>query len=522
MADNSEKSFLKSVSEIQGAISSAGKSITDFSGSLGSAFDSLGSIGGSLEAGIAGLEKLSASTGTLRESMNALGNGEAFAQIAEVLGGMGGAIDSFSSMLAPFGQGIAGAFSVFNSISGMVSSAGEKIIGYIGELDSGLGSTLQPILEKVIGFSTTFLNCLNFAAGLGLVAAGLGLLYQMYGEQIDQLLTMVTEKGPMIITNLCNGIILALPGLIEQGAILMNGLMLAITANLPAVIGGGISIISSLITGIAQQLPMLIPTAVGLVLTLVQSLISNLPLLIDAGLNLLTGVVQGILNSIPVLVASAPTLIGSLASGIISKIPQIIDTGIKLIFGLATGLIQAIPQIVGSIPQIIDAIKRAFREVDWGEVGMNIIKGVKEGILSMGNAIFDVLKQMVKSAIKGIKDLLGINSPSRVFRDEIGKMMALGMGIGFEKNIPVHVMGKGIDSAIGRLKKDIGIAAAVVGPGVNSTKAGNLLSLQSGIFDFDEYERRQRKLNRERDERPVFLNSRQINRAIKKGELVTI
>lgn len=95
---------------------------------------------------------------------------------------------------------------------------------------------------------------MGIGAGIGLVVAGLGLLHQAYGDEIDGLLEMMMTKGPEIITNLCNGIVEALPALMEQGALLLNSLMLAITANLPALLAGGFSILSGLIEGIAAQL----------------------------------------------------------------------------------------------------------------------------------------------------------------------------------------------------------------------------------------------------------------------------
>ena len=56
----------------------------------------------------------------------------------------------------------------------------------------------------------------------------------------------------------------------------------------------------------------------------------------------------------------------------------------------------------------------------------------------------DAARSAANKALKAAKNALGIHSPSRVFRDQVGKMMALGMGIGFEKNIPVGSMNAGV------------------------------------------------------------------------------
>ena len=57
-----------------------------------------------------------------------------------------------------------------------------------------------------------------------------------------------------------------------------------------------------------------------------------------------------------------------------------------------------------------------------------------------------------KNAVNAVKGWLGIKSPSRLMRDEVGKYMALGMGIGFEKNVPTEDMSKEIEASVLKLQ----------------------------------------------------------------------
>lgn len=66
------------------------------------------------------------------------------------------------------------------------------------------------------------------------------------------------------------------------------------------------------------------------------------------------------------------------------------------------------------------------------EVGSNIVKGVWEGITGMGSWITDKVGGFFSGIVDGAKAALGIHSPSRVFRDQVGKYMAQGVGVGFE------------------------------------------------------------------------------------------
>lgn len=406
----------------------------------------------------------------------------------------------------------------FQTASGKLGEFGS----YMGTWGSMVGESFDDVLKKAASFGLGFLKFMGIGAGIGLVVAGLGLLHQAYGEEIDGLLEMMMTKGPEIITNLCNGIVEALPALMEEGALLLNSLMLAITANLPALLAGGFSILSGLIEGIAAQLPMLVPTAITLILTLIQGLLDNIPQLISSGLTLLMGLAQGLINAIPILIAMAPGIIQSLLTGLLTMIPQIILTGIELIGQLALGLVEAIPKIIDAIPQIIDSIKSSFSSVDWGAVGHDIIEGIKNGIGKAAKMLADAASKAAEDALNWVKDKLGIHSPSRVFRDEVGKMMALGMGIGFESNVPLGEMKKGLGQALKTLEGQASVAMSTFGGGIsyqNSILSGG--SAMQG-FDFDEFERRQRKINNERTDRPVFLNGRQVNRALKKGVPVTV
>lgn len=414
------------------------------------------------------------------------------------------------SPIGKIGKAVAGKFPG-------ITSAFSDFTGYLGAWGGNVGSALSGVLGNVGRFMPGFAKLMNFGLVAGVLVAGLGLLNTQFGEQINTLLTTMQTKGPELITNFCNGIVSALPNLTAQGGQILNNLMLAITANLPAIIQGGIAIISSLISGIAQQLPTLIPTAVEMILTLASSLLSNIDQIIDAGIDLLVGLAQGLVNALPQLINKAPTIIGQLASAIIRNLPKILQAGIKILGMLATGLIQAVPQLISKIPSIISQIKNAFTSINWGEVGSNIIKGIANGLKNAGGAIVEAAKNAAKSALNAAKDFLGIHSPSRVFRDQVGKMMALGMGIGFDKNVPIKSMNASLKTALGSLKENAGTVLS--GGGLNRGGVGRMKALSDATdgIDYDRLERIQMKAADKMAKRPIYLDKNRIDKPLPKG-----
>lgn len=400
-------------------------------------------------------------------------------------------------------------------IGGSFGKVGTQISGYA----SIIGNAFAPILSSVAGFIPSFISLLNFGAVAAVVVAGLGLIYSQFGTQIDQLLLLAQTKGPEIISNLGNGITAALPGLMGQGATLILGLMNAITANLPALISTGASIIATLVSSLAEQLPQLIPAAASMILTLVEALISNLPQIISSGLDLMMGLAQGIANAIPQVTAKAPVIIGKLASTIITNLPKIIQTGIQILTQLAVGLVKGIPTLLGKIPSMISQIKNAFTSVDWGSVGVNIIKGIASGLSSAAKSLADAAANAASNALDWVKSKLGIHSPSRVFRDQVGKMMALGMGIGFEKNIPVKSMSAGVKRAVGSLKKSAELitSRSTSNNSVDGIRNHPVWGGPTDQTDYDRLERIQMKAAKTIAKRPIYLGTERIDKPLPKG-----
>lgn len=482
---------LSGLGKLPGGFKNAAKSATDFKKDFGGSLKGLGSaITGPFQVLT---PKLSSSVGKIGGI------------VSSVPGKIGGAVGKIGSSVASKMPKVTKAFSLLGDAT-----------GYLGAWGGQVGSALQGVLGTVAGFIPSFIGLLNFGTVAGVVVAGLGLVYSQFGTQIDQILTLVQTKGPEIITNFGTGITAALPGLMSQGATLILGLINAITANLPALITVGASIIATLVSSLAEQLPQLIPAAFNMVLTLVESLIDNLPQIIMSGLKLMEGLAQGIANAIPRVAAKAPVIIGKLASTIITNLPQILQTGVKIITQLAVGLVQGIPSLLGKIPSMISQIKSAFASVNWGSVGLNIIEGIASGIAGAVGHLISAATSAASSALDAIKSKLGIHSPSRVFRDQVGKMMALGMGIGFEKNLPVGSMSAGVQKAVQSLQRSVQITTSVnpdktVG-GINS----NPLYKSQG-FDYDRLERIQRKIAKENGNKPIFLDTKRIDRPLPKG-----
>lgn len=88
---------------------------------------------------------------------------------------------------------------------------------------------------------------------------------------------------------------------------------------------------------------------------------------------------------------------------------------------------------MAALPQIISAIVEGIGALIGGivDVGKSIVEGIWKGIQEMAGWIYDKVTGFFSGIVDGVKDFLGIHSPSTVFAD-MGKNMALGLGQGWD------------------------------------------------------------------------------------------
>lgn len=292
-------------------------------------------------------------------------------------------------------------------------------------------------------------------------------------------LPQIFEMGGKLLTGLIQGITNNIPMLASVTITILTGITNTILTNLPMILQAGINLIVELAKGIANALPTLVPTIVSVILEMVMVLTNpdNLMAIIEAALVLISSLAEGIINAIPVLVEKLPQIIDNIVTFFTDNLDQIIDMGVEMIVNLAMALVDAIPiilenlpkitmaiingllkilpklataglqmmvklgaalienipKIVSKIPQIIKSIINGFGNLLSGavDIGKNFVTGLWNGINNAKDWIIGKIKGFKDSVLNGIKSFFGIHSPSTVFRDEVGKNLALGLGLGF-------------------------------------------------------------------------------------------
>ena len=235
------------------------------------------------------------------------------------------------------------------------------------------------------------------------ILAGIDILTQFVQSMTAQLPQLIST-GTQAIVNFVNGIIQRLPEVISTALTLVQTLVNSIGQNAPMLISAAIQLIGNLVLGIVSMLPQLLQMGIQLILSLAQGILSNLPQILQMGVQIIISLVSGITQMLPMIIQGGIQLIISLIQGIIANLGNIVQAAVQIVITLATGLIQATPQLIAAIPQLVGAIIDTILSTNWLDVGIQIIKGLIDGILSTGKSLWNAIKSLFTGGEVDIPD----------------------------------------------------------------------------------------------------------------------
>jgi phage-related minor tail protein len=168
-------------------------------------------------------------------------------------------------------------------------------------------------------------------------------------------------------------------------------------------------------------------------------------------------VVQTVLDNIKALFAAFKAAFNGDWYAFGENLRKIWDNGWNLI---VTAFSTIVPLLIEGAQNLITKIIEKFQSIDWGEVGMNIVKGIANGITSAVSFIVDAARSAASAALEAAKGFLGIESPSTLFENEIG----VNMGLGLVKGWNSILLGNALTPALATATVDLNTRSAPNAP----------------------------------------------------------
>lgn len=320
-----------------------------------------------------------------------------------------------------------------------LANLGGTIANVKNQLNNALGPALRGIVDSF--------NALLTGEGSG---ESFGVALQQFIASIGELAPQVIQAGSQILASIVQGILIALPQLLVTGT----------------------QIIIELANGILSAIPELVAQLPAIITEFINYISSELPNILQQGVEVLNNFVDGLIGAIPDFVAQLPQVITAFVNFIVSNLPTILQSGVDILTNLIEGIIGAIPDLVAALPQIIDAIVTGIGSLMGSilDVGRSIVEGIWQGITNAGSWLVGKITGWFDGVVGSVKRFLGINSPSRVFADQVGANMALGVGEGFADEM--GVVERQLNRAMSGLAPSVSGSVSVSGSAAGGGSSG--------------------------------------------------
>lgn len=340
---------------------------------------------------------------------------------------------------------------------------------------------MTPLLPSLLGLAgaVALLGLGTLAAGVGLtaLAAGLATLAAVGATGVDGLVNLLLFI-PKLFKAVALGLIDFLGALAEHAGGLGKSMVILFTTMFGALIESGtqlmpklinfiVTLILALLDAADRTIPKWIETFTHLMIEGLNAIRILTPLIVQTGEDVFMAFIDGINDLIPRMAESGQNAILRMLDGVNEFLPRAIDMGVTIIWNFLDGIERAqylitnkmFDTAVNMINNLADAIRRNKEPLQ--EAGHNLasalLDGMFDGIAKNAQKVLDSLSSLGKRMRNVTAAVLGIHSPSRVFR-EFGMFTMLGLAGGIDANAE-----KPIGASQGVAESLISIARNVLG-----------------------------------------------------------
>ena len=332
---------------------------------------------------------------------------------------LGGAALAGQMLGVDMGSALQGVASSVSGLSGLVGPVFDAIAQAAPAAASALAANGPAIASAVAGLAQTIVSGVE-----GCVPQ----LVELTGAAAQVICETLVAAAPVLLEGamqLFAGILQALSEVAAQMAPyvpqLISALAETFAANAPALLAAA----GQLFLAIAQAPPKVLPAVVA-------ALPAFLGLVLSAAVNLFLGIARALPQVLPSVLSAVGSLIGTVVSNIPTFIGLIIGSAVTLFLGIAQAVPQTVGSLVSAVGSLIEQAREAMMGFDFASVGSNMIQGVINGIGGAIGGLVDAAANAARNALDSAKKALGIASPSRKFRDEVGRFIPLGAAAGVE------------------------------------------------------------------------------------------
>lgn len=337
---------------------------------------------------------------------------------------------------------------LWSAISGGITSAWTSITSFLSGVWNGISTTATTIFNGIRDFIVNVFTVIGalIVAPLQAIQNGINTVFGWILSFITQQMNSTNTVWSTVWTAIYN-VVSTIFGLISSCiSTVVNAIRTVIVVFLSFLKGdwqGAWDAIKSFFTttwdGIVAFLTPIIngiKTTIGNVLNAIQSVWASIWNAISSVVstiwNAISGVVSTCIQNVRNTISTVLNAISGVWTSVWNRVSSFLGNIWHGITSAVSNGIQSVSNTVGRIKStVLGAVSGAGRWLY--DTGRQVIQGLINGIGGAFKWVKDTIGNLGKNLIGWAKGVLGIHSPSRIFRDEVGKWIPAGMAQGIDK-----------------------------------------------------------------------------------------
>lgn len=303
--------------------------------------------------------------------------------------------------------------------------------------------TNLPIIAPILAGIVTTIGLLAVVLNASTIATTAQTVATNAAAAAQGLLNMVMNANPIaLIVTLIAGLVVAIIGLWNNSEAFRN----FVTGAFQQIQ----QVAQVVIDAIVNFFTVTVPNAIGVVIGFFQNLWSSIVSVFNGALSTVSGFVSSVVSfftvSVPNAVSNMLSAAGRIPGQIASFLGSALSSAASFVGSFASSAIQAASQFVSNIVSGLSGLAGRVMSV-----GSDIVHGIWSGISGAAGWLMNQISGFANNIVSGIKGFFGIASPSKVMRDEVGKYIAEGVAVGWEKNDPMASIERDLNVGVSRL-----------------------------------------------------------------------
>ncbi|WP_027294857.1 phage tail tape measure protein [Robinsoniella sp. KNHs210] len=342
----------------------------------------------------------------------------AFNNFITFLGGIVNSIVNFFTVTIPtaFNNAVTAVGNFITSVINFFTSLPGKIATFLGNVITNVATWTSNMVSKAVEMGTNFVsNIMQFFSELP----------SKIGSKLATVISKVLEFGKKLINFAKTEIPKFVSSVVQFISQLPGKFWTWLTNTISKVISWGSNLVS---TG-RQKASEFINAVINFIRELPgkvwEWLTSTISKVVTWGSNMVNTGKENASSFLKTVINTVKALPGRIWNAIVGAINKVIQWGSDL---AAKGA-QAASDLVRVV---VDGVKSLPEKML--EVGTNLVQGLWNGISNMTDWVIGKIQGFGDTVLQGIKNFFGIKSPSRVFRDQVGKMLVEGLAVGIARN----------------------------------------------------------------------------------------